>query len=408
MIRMTTVVLAALVVAGCDSDNDVQELRNRFAIAANNVASVAIVDAPEVIELSTPTSLTLTADGGTENFASQASWSSGDTTVATVSDSGVVTGIADGTVTIQGTLGPFPASVDIRVSSAPLTDIIIATPDPINECGSAVVTAEGLYAADNNSLRNLNDWVWAVSNTPTIGVFSSETNGLFRSSANGTATITATRGGVTREAILTVKDNLQSIVITPTDPVVTTTSGLQFTATAVYDDVADQPEITDNVSWSVSNTSIARVDNTLPGKGTVTASTTGEVTLTAVCSESAALVEEEVRFSVGDPSIVISIEFQRGNTFNLEYEGIERTIQLNAMANLQDGTSVNINEDVNWSLVRRDTPLLSISNSDGSEGELTIRGTGRITIEIEYDTDSDRFDEDDSTFNTERITIDVF
>jgi len=50
MIRMTTVVLAALVVAGCDSDNDVQELRNRFAIAANNVTSVAIVDAPEVIE----------------------------------------------------------------------------------------------------------------------------------------------------------------------------------------------------------------------------------------------------------------------------------------------------------------------------------------------------------------------
>jgi uncharacterized protein YcfL len=401
------VIVGAFFVAGCDSDNDVQELRNRFAIASDNITSVSIDDAPEVIELLTPTSLTLTADQGAENFASLASWSSSDTNVATVSSSGIVSGIADGTATIQGVLGPHAAAANIRVSSAELTDIQITAPDQINECGSALFSAEGIFAADNNSVRDLDDWQWSVSSTPTIGVFSEVTNGLFRSSAAGTATITASRGTVSQVVTVTVNDNLQAISISPADPVVTTSSATQFSATAFYSDGAEQADITDNISWSVSNTSIASVDNTLPAKGSVTASSTGSVTLTAICAtvDDTAAVQQQVEFSIGDPSVVISIEFQRGNSFNLEYNNNDREIQLNAIANLQDGSTVNINEDVEWTLVRRSTPLLSISNDSGSEGELLIRGVGRITVQVEYD--GDRFDEDESTFNIEQITIDV-
>ena len=401
------VIVCALLVAGCDSDNDVEELRTRFVIASDNITSVSIDDAPQVIELLTPTPLTLTANTGAENFAALASWSSSDTSVATVSSSGAVTGIADGTATIQGVLGPYAAAVDIRVSSAELTDIDITAPDLINECGSALFSAAGIYAADNDSVRALDDWQWSVTSSPAIGVFSEVTNGLFLSTAAGDATITATRGTVSQTATVTVNNNLQAIDIIPVAPIVTTSSATQFSATAIYADGAEPADITDNVSWSVSNTSIASVDKTLPDKGSVTASSTGSVMLTAICAtvDDTPTIQQQVEFSIGDPSVVISIEFQRGNNFTIEYDNNDREIQLNAIANLQDGSTVNINEDVEWTLVQRSTTLLSISDASGSEGELSIRGVGRITIQVEYD--GDQFDEDESTFNIERIIIDV-
>lgn len=57
-------------------------------------------------------------------------WSSSDETIATVSSSGVITGVAEGTATITATSGPFTATVSVTV---------IPIDDTNNKVGEAIV-----------------------------------------------------------------------------------------------------------------------------------------------------------------------------------------------------------------------------------------------------------------------------
>jgi uncharacterized protein YjdB len=68
--------------------------------------------------------------GGTQNLTSQVTWKSATTSVATVSSSGVVTGISGGTSTISATLGSINGSTTVSVSSGgPLTVTPITLPN---------------------------------------------------------------------------------------------------------------------------------------------------------------------------------------------------------------------------------------------------------------------------------------
>ena len=52
------------------------------------------------------------------DVVSAVTWSSSDDTKATVSASGVITGIAEGTATVTATSGSFTASVAVTVTAA--------------------------------------------------------------------------------------------------------------------------------------------------------------------------------------------------------------------------------------------------------------------------------------------------
>ncbi len=403
--RSSVLFAVVLLVVACDSDDDALELRNRFAVAADNISSVSVETPLSVIEVDRPITLSFTSNDTTENLAARATWSSSNTSIATVSANGQVTGVADGTVTIQGSLGPYSDSVDIRVSSAPLTGIEFVVPEPVNECDSVQLQAKGIYASDDDSVREeLSGVVWSVSNSPaTVGVFSTTTNGLFRSSNAGTAVVTATRGDVSEQLSLVISDNLQNIVITPSEPVVSLSSTTQFTATAEYSTVADTPDITDNVSWSIDKTNLAGIDNTLPGKGAVSATAIGEVVVSATCG---GVGPATVAFSIGDPDIVTSIEFEWGSDLVFAYSGSENERQLIVWANLQNGERVRIEEELNWTVLSGgDTNVLSVSNEEGSKGLLTVRGRGSLSVRVKYD--GDRFDNDESILNEKTLRITV-
>lgn len=397
--------LCGLLVVACDSDNDAKELRNRVTVATQNYTVVAIQSANTVLEANRTYSLALLAGVTEANIdqTSDAIWSSSDTSVATVNSRGELTAISDGTVTITSDFGSLTDSVDLRVSSAPLTSIAIQAPEMLNECDSTQLSATGLFAADNGGERDITDSVnWSVATTPqTVGVFSGTTDGLFRSSGSGTAVITATRDDLSANANIEISDNLVSLAITPQAPVITTTVNTQFTATAGYSDVTESLDVTDNASWSVSSTSVASIDNTPPDKGLLNAISNSNVTLSVTCGG----VSANVALEVGDPSIVESIRFGReDNPFEFDFSG-ETVVQLNAFARLQTQDEVNITQDVDWITVRRSTTALSLSDDTGSKGELTVSGRGSITVRIEYD--GDDFDDTNSTFNTPTLVINV-
>lgn len=409
IIRHFTILLCCLLFVACDSDDDARELRNRVTVATQNYNIVEIRSRNDVLETGDVSALELWAgtDVATDEQTADALWSTSDRNIATVSSAGFVTALADGLVTISASFGSLTDTVELRVSSASLTSISVLAPATLNECDSVQLNARGIFAADDGSERAITDSVtWSVSNSPdTVGLFSSTTAGLFRSSNAGAAVVTASRDGISAQTTITIADNLQVLNLSPENPIITTTSTTQFSVTAEYQDVEETPDVTDNASWSVADTSSASVDNTLPGKGALSAISNSNVTLQVTCGG----VQTSAVLEVGDPSIVESLSFGReDNPFEFNFPGEELTVTLRAIATLQTQEEVIITEDVDWITESRDTNLLVLSNDSGSKGQLTVRGRGSITVRIEYDVDEfDEFDEVNSTFNTPTLTINV-
>jgi hypothetical protein len=87
-------------------------------------------------------------DGTTENCTSQATWTSGNSGIAHVSDftptKGLVTSVNVGNTAISATLGAIQGSVTTTVTGVPLTSNTITAPNPsispkINEPFASVV-----------------------------------------------------------------------------------------------------------------------------------------------------------------------------------------------------------------------------------------------------------------------------
>ena len=127
---------------------------------------------------------------------------------------------------------------------------------------------------------------WSSSNN-TIATVS--TTGLVtaKSAGNGvgTATITASSGGLQQTATITVTGStLNSIAITPTNPTVTVGQTTQLLATGTFADNSTQ-NVTAFVTWASSDTTKATVSST----GLVTGVATGSPTVTATAQTTAAV-----------------------------------------------------------------------------------------------------------------------
>jgi len=401
--------LCVCLTAACDSGNEADALRNRVTVATLNYDVAEVRSKHTVLEAAR--SYTLEFWAGTEvaavDHSAEAFWTSSDPSVATVTGLGVVNALTDGNVTITGEFGSLNGSVDLRVSSAPLTSISVVAPSDMNECDSVQLTATGLFAADNDSERDISDTVvWGFGeDSGSVGVFNDAAPGLFRSSGTGTAIISASRGEEsdqkTGTATIAIADNLQGFTLSPSSPTLTTRASTQFNVSAMYDNVEATPVITDNVLWSVSGNTTAIIDNALPDKGLFTTSTNGDVTLKVKCGSA----DQDYSFLVGDPAVVERIKFENpDDPFEFNFNG-PIVIPLRAFAVLETRVDVEITEEVDWLIVERDSRLLSVSNDAGSRGQLTVDGRGSITVRIRYDLDNNRFDEDASVFNEPTLTI---
>jgi len=151
-------------------------------------------------------SLTLTATVLPANATNQnVTWTSNNTSVATVNNNGLVTAVSAGTATITVTTedGSFTATSVITVNPAPIpvTGITVSptTARITNVGGTTTLTANVLPANATN--RNV---TWTSNNTSIATV---NNNGVVTAVARGTATITATtdEGGKTATVAISVE-----------------------------------------------------------------------------------------------------------------------------------------------------------------------------------------------------------
>ena len=200
-------------------------------------------------------------------------WTTSDSTIASVSSAGLVTGKKVGTATITAASEGKSAAATITVTAVPVASVTLNASTATVVAGQTVTLTAVTKDASGNVLSG-RTVTWGTS---AAAVATVDANGVVSGVAPGTATITATSGTATASATVTVTPvPVASISVTPASDTLAS-----FGDTAVYSatpkDASGNALTGRTVTWTSSNDTIATVSTT----GVVTARHSGTATITA-------------------------------------------------------------------------------------------------------------------------------
>jgi uncharacterized protein YjdB len=226
----------------------------------------------------------LFSDNTTQTISGQVTWSTSNSSVATITSFGLATAQGQGTVNISAKFGSVTGTTSLLVTSSALVSIAITLANArVAEKTAALFKATGTFA--DGSVQNLTTSVQWGSNNQTVATIGAQ-SGILTALTPGSTSVTAVYGLITGQTSVTVTNaTLVSITITPSSATVNSGGSVSFSATGKFSDGTTQNLI--NASWSSSNPSVAIISNfglaTSSGVGTSTISATlNGVTGTAV------------------------------------------------------------------------------------------------------------------------------
>ncbi len=349
----------------------------RLTVTSATLVSVAIT--PPIASLAAGTSEQLTAtgtfsDNTTQDLTADLTWASSDTTVATVSSSGLASTVGPGSATISvtckvaSTCGTLAGSATITVTPATLVAIAITPAAASIALGtSEPFTAIGTYS--DNSTQNLTTQVTWNSATPAVATISNAAGspGVATSLTTGTTLLTAVVGSVTSPPItLTVTPAmLLSIAITPATPSIALGTSQTFTATGTYSDNSTQT-LTTEVTWDSATPAVASISNAAGSVGVGTSLTPGTTLVTAVLG---GVTSAAVTLTV-TPATLVSIAITPTGP-SIPVAGTEQFI---ATGTYSDSSTQILTSSVTWASTA--ASLAPISNAAGSQGLATGLSVG--------------------------------
>jgi trimeric autotransporter adhesin len=313
-------------------------------------------------------------DNSAQNLTTQATWTSSNQAIATISNNagsqGWATGVSAGQTTITAAFGGQTATSTLTVTGATLTSINVTPNTPTVPKGSVVTfTATGVY--NDNSTQNLTTLVtWTSSDTNVAVISNTAGSQGFATCANtGPSTITATLGGISGTAALTVTAaTLVAIDISPTNPSIAKGTTQQFMATGTYTDFTTQ-DITSTVTWGSTNAGVGPISNAPLSKGLATGQAVGSTvisaTLSGITQTTTLTVTNEVLVAIGVTPANATIA--KGNS-----------IQFTAIGTYSDNSTQNLTTTVTWN--SSNNAFATISNAGGSQGLANGAGQGVVTI----------------------------
>ncbi|MBK7537264.1 MAG: Ig-like domain-containing protein [Myxococcales bacterium] len=316
----------------------------------------------------------LFSDSTSQDLTTAVTWTSSDAAMAAISNAdgtrGLATAIALGTVTITATMGTISGTTNLTVTAA-VVDSIAVTPATFTVALGTTqqLTATATYS-DTSTQDVTTQVTWSSSNASRAAVSNADgSRGLVTALAAGAVTISATLSGVTGTSAGTVTAaTLNSIAVAPATASISEGSTQQYTATGTYSDNSTL-DLTDQVTWSSSDTAMAQISNAAGSHGLATGISAGNVTITAtmgaVSGTASLTVVAVVLQSIAVTPATASI-----------FEGATR--QYTATGTYSDNSTQDLTDQVTWS--SSDIAMAQISNAAGSRGLATAISAGDVTI----------------------------
>ncbi len=299
-------------------------------------------------------------DGSTKDLSSSASWSSSDTTVATISATGVATGLKKGSATITATSGGVSGKTTLTIGVA-LKSIAVTPATPsIARNTQQQFTATGTYFdGTTQNITTLATWSSATTAVATIIV-----QGVAQAGNQaGTTTIAAALNGVSGSTTLTVTNATPTLIaVTPANPTISVFTQQKFTARGTFSDGTSQ-DITNVSLWSSSANGVASVTS---NSGVATGNNKGTATITA----SFGGVSGNTSITV-DLANVVSISISPKNSTIAHLTNV----QFGATGTLTDGSTHNVSNLVTWS-----SSNTSVATIGAGSGLVTNTALGDTTI----------------------------
>jgi uncharacterized protein YjdB len=350
----------------------------QFTVTITNATlqSIAITPASPTFAAGSTQQFTATgtySDGSTQDVTSTVLWLSSNPLVASVDLSGMATGISAGTTTITGTILLVSGSTDVTVSSATITAVTVTPSTATVAAGQSQAFTASASLSDGTSQDVTASAHWGVSN-PLVALVSNLilNPGTATGLTAGTTQVTASIGGVTGSATLTVgAATVTGVTVNP--PTVSIAQGVptNLTATATYSD-GSSADVTLSATWQSSSPSVAGVILGLVTPLTVGSSTVS-ATLQGQTGSSAVTVTAATLSSIAITPTTLSLP--------LGLSG-----QLAAIGTYSDGTVQNITNTVHWA-----SSLGSIATVSGAglvvslmPGTTTVSATlGSVTANVD-------------------------
>ncbi len=251
-------------------------------VAGIPVASVTVTPGAGTIQQGQALQLGATARDAQGNVLSgrPVTWTSTDETIATVSSTGRVIGIAAGSVTIRATVEGTTGSGTYTVTPVPVGSVLVAPANLTLSIGGTQTLTLTLLDGSGNPLSTAGRVVaWSTSNAAVATV---SNTGVVSGVASGSATITVTSEGRTGTANVTVSQiPVASVTLAPNS--VSLDVGATQAVTATARDASNNVLTGRPVTWSSTNPAVATVNTGTTGtSNTITAVATGSATISAV------------------------------------------------------------------------------------------------------------------------------
>ncbi|HEX5181427.1 MAG TPA: Ig-like domain-containing protein, partial [Gemmatimonadaceae bacterium] len=268
-------------------------------------SAITVVNAPVASVAETPDSATIII-GGTVQLSASAldssgnvltgrtiTWSAADSTIASVSASGLVKGVVAGLTQVYATSEGKRDSTTITVAEAPAASVAV-TPSSVSLVVGASKQASATVRDANGNVLTGQTVTWKSSAT---GVATVSSNGMIQAVAVGSATVTATSGGKSGTAGITVTQvPVATVSLSPTSATLSVGGTQQLTAT--LKDSANNVLSGRTITWQSSSTSVATVSSS----GVVTAIAAGSAVVKATSESKSATASITVSGGTGATS----------------------------------------------------------------------------------------------------------
>ena len=268
-------------------------------------SAITVVNAPVASVAETPDSATIIIGGSVQLSASALdssgnvltgrtiTWSAADSTIASVSASGLVKGVAAGLTQVYATSEGKRDSSTITVSEAPPASVAV-TPSSVSLVVGASKQASATVRDANGNVLTGQTVTWKSSAT---GVATVSSGGMIQAVAVGSATVTATSGGKSGTAAITVTQvPVATVSLSPTSATLSVGGTQQLTAT--LKDSANNVLSGRTITWQSSATSVATVSSS----GVVTALAAGSAVVKATSESKSATASITVSGGTGTTS----------------------------------------------------------------------------------------------------------